>query len=227
MFKRMLTAAAALCLMTGSASALDFGTGVYGSLFGGAGSGQTVEPGVSGNSDSGTMVLKGARTYGGALGFSPMPGVRAELEIAHRRAGISSYVDHSGYFEGSSSANLAGSSDSLSSLSLMMNVWRDVELSPTVGMHFGGGVGLSQLHLNLASISVLNDPFDSTKMAAAAQLGLGVDVKVGDRATLSLDYRYFVTNAATFTSAGGGTTVHQGFRDQGILIALRIPLGGP
>ena len=221
---RILLSATALCLAASGASALDFGSGAYVSIFGGANNAGNANVDISGlYDDYGSTRYKNGRVFGGTIGTQLMPGLRGEFELSQRNSDISAY------YEGGFSTNTASAGDSMKAFSVMLNVWKDVELGPNTSLHFGGGVGMTKLSLKMDDPVLDGDATISDKASVVAgQIGVGIDFNVGNGVKVGLDYRYFVTGKGSFDAVGyyDNGTFKQSYRDQAVLLSVRIPLGG-
>ncbi len=93
------------------------------------------------------------------------------------------------------------------SLTLMANLFYDIDLGMDFEPYVGGGVGLSRVSVT-GSVAG-RKTVDDDDIVMAYQFGAGLGYKVGgsdDRpVTISLDYRYFATADPTFKGALTGT----------------------
>ncbi|MDZ4094920.1 MAG: outer membrane beta-barrel protein [Paracoccaceae bacterium] len=225
MNRKIWSTVAATCLMAASASAQGLPGGLYVSGFGGINAPGDQTSSITGLADNfGDMSFDHGTIFGAAIGYSPIPGLRAEVELSRRNADVSSY------FEGGFSANNALPGDSIKALSIMANLWKDVDVGNNVTAHFGGGVGMSRLSLNMGDLTSYKDPMHDSDTVVAGQLGAGLAFNLGNNMTLTLDYRYLRTADATFTNHPSCVecspySLKQNYDDHAVFVGLRIPLG--
>jgi outer membrane immunogenic protein len=222
---RILLSATALCLAASGASALDFGSGMYVSVFGGVNNAGNANVDVTGfyYDDTASTRYKNGRVMGLSFGTEMIPGLRGELELSQRTSDISAF------YEGGFSGSTASSGDSMKAFAVMLNVWKDVPLGANTSLHFGGGVGMTRLSLKMDDpINYSDASISDSASVAAGQIGVGIDFNVGNGVKVGLDYRYFATGKGNFDAVGeyDSGNFKQGYRDQAVLLSIRIPLGG-
>ena len=112
------------------------------------------------------------------------------------------------------------------SITLMANLFYDIDLGLDFQPYVGGGVGLSRVSVKASVAGRTTADDDDTVMAY--QFGAGLGYKVGgsdDRpVTISLDYRYFATQDPTFKGALTGTPFDAEISGSYFGIGLRFAL---
>ncbi len=132
-----------------------------------------------------------------------------------------------------------GDADSSSSLraangwSTLVNAWRDVDLTNSLGIYVGGGIGgggFGSLAVQSA-VPASNFTIDGSGSAGgfAWQAGGGVIYELAERITLDVGYRFFAVDSGsiTATSRQSGVpietfAVDSGFSASELLFAIRI-----
>ncbi len=230
-----MTAVVALGLFVGSAQAADLAPlptnyGYYVSLFGGANflesADVSIDPLASDlDDDFGRIGFDTGFVAGGTFGLEFIPGWRSEVELSYRKNDVSSY------FEGTITNNLASSGDAIGALAIMANVWKDFHLSDNIGLHVGGGIGAANLDLTMANVDD-TDPLASINDDAwvlAGQAGAGFSWALGNNMVATIDYRFFITDKATFNGVDNDDdpfTFSHDYMSHSVMAGLRIPLGG-
>ena len=232
---QVMTAVAALGLFVGSAQAADLepvptSYGYYVSLFGGANflesADVSIDPLGSDLEDNfGRIGFDTGFVVGGAFGLEFAPGWRSEVELSYRKNDVSSY------FEGTEPNNLATNGDAIGALAIMANVWKDFDLSDTIGLHVGGGIGAANLDLTMANVSDENPlaPIDDNEWVLAGQAGAGLSWVLGNNMVATIDYRFFITDKATFSGVDNDDdpfTFSHDYMSHSVMAGIRIPLGG-
>lgn len=159
-------------------------------------------------------------TFTGALGWALADGLRAEGEIGYRANDIGSmHVLEPGSLVAllpagappAAAALLRGRQiidGKITSLTLMANLYYDLEMGGAVTPYIGGGIGLARLAVEARSADgrLLVDDDD---MVPAWKLGGGLGYRLAEAGgwpvTISLDYRYWATGDPTFTGSLTGT----------------------
>lgn len=114
------------------------------------------------------------------------------------------------YRDGVQRAGTAGPSFSLAigaedNWSSMVNLWRDVAITRSVGVYGGGGIGAGGYRFDLDQQLGLGRIVSNQQVTAFAwQVGGGAIYAVGDRITLDLGYRFFSTLDADATVIASG-----------------------
>lgn len=237
----LMTSCATLGLIATQANADDglfFDTpAFYGSLFGGVNF--LDDSDVSINSLTGVLTSPMARidfetgfVVGGALGAEFANNWRGEAELAYRRNNVSSYFESSAFSSSLAMMDLTRNGDYVSTLAIMGNIWRDVDINNSLAFHFGGGVGVALAHASLTDVDAASTDVasvDDSTWVFAGQMGAGLDWKMANGWIASLDYRAFLTDDPKFTGVGSmGRTFqlsHQ-YVSHAVMIGLRVPLSG-
>ena len=123
-------------------------------------------------------------------------GLRPELEVSYRRAGLESFGSR--VWDGGGSIDGGGSE---TALSLMANLWYDFKapsgLFSVVHPMIGAGVGISDIKAR--SLSAGGVPFGSpSDTSTSFQVGGGFGYEASKALGVSLTYRYFEAEAADF-----------------------------
>ena len=108
--------------------------------------------------------------------------------------------------------------------SLMANAWRDWSLTDRFGVYAGGGIGVSGYRLTVDD-SVSNGYGEMTSFAG--QVGTGMTLKLTDRITLDLGYRFFGTESSSLPitvndSGRPAGTYRSNFYANELLLSVRI-----
>lgn len=203
----------------------------YGSVFGGINflkdQGVDIDDRASNLADEyGEIEFKEGFIGGGAVGIDFNHTWRTEVELSYRQNDVSSY------YEGSYAEDLAQSGDEISAFAVMANIWRDVPIHQSFGIHFGGGIGAAMVSLDMTDIDEeTNDEatIDDHDWVLAAQGGVGVDWRFANGMVASLDYRAFVTQGLEFEAVDEdgdkGEIELDEYLSQSIMVGLRIPFG--
>jgi opacity protein-like surface antigen len=129
-----------------------------------------------------TVSMEDGFIGGGALGWVVNPNIRVEGEFAIGHQGFGDNYRSSG-FTG------AGESGSVTSYTLLGNVWFNADLNgfqPYVGGGVGGGVFDGKLSITNGS----GNQFSSSEFAPAFQLGGGVRYAISPAMEVDVSYRY-------------------------------------
>lgn len=211
----------------------------YAAVFGGVNllqnSDVSIDPQTSGiGSTTGKIDFDTGFVVGGAVGVVFAPYWRGEVELSYRRNEISSFFEGSGTQALNPANYLSGSDDHISAFAIMGNIWRDIEITETVGLHVGGGAGLALIHLELADadgVSSLSQvgSIDDSDWVFAGQLGAGLDWEMHSGWIASLDYRAFIAESPSFTGShtnGGTFGFETDYISHSVMVGLRMPLSG-
>ena len=116
-------------------------------------------------------------------------GLRAELELSYRENEIDQHAI----------AALGGaqpdSTGTASTTALLANLFHDFETGTPLTPYVGGGIGYAWSSLDNYGVRAAPNALDDEDAGFAWQLGAGLGYAVTERATVSLDYRYFSTSA--------------------------------
>ncbi len=188
---------------------------------------------ATGTHDQGTA-------FSGAVGYRFAEGLRVEGELSYRESDLDEFTVRE---PGSLAALLPpdqrqnpAALDSLrgmrpidgdvSAVSLMANLYYDVDLGPGLKPYVGGGVGLSRISVTVGSSGRQLTDDDDTVFAY--QLGAGLGYQLGgsdDRpVTVSLDYRYYATADPTFRGSVSGMPFDTGASGNYVGVGLRFGL---
>lgn len=234
----LLASCAAFGLLVGSAAAEEPSPfekdAFYAAVFGGGNFLQdtdvSVNPMGSGlDSTSGDIGFDKGFAVGAAVGHEFTHNLRGELELSYRRNDVSSYYEGVTPFGGD--RNQASPDDYISALAIMANVWRDVELNETIGLHFGGGIGIAQIDLELDAVRAIGtSPVDDSDWVPAGQAGIGFSMMLpSSRWIATVDYRAFFTGDGTFEGRNGSGDkfeVEHDYLAHSIMVGLRMPFSG-
>lgn len=236
----LLASCAAFGLLVGSAAAEDYApfdkAGFYAAVFGGVNILQDADVSVDPmsseiRSTSGDVEYDTGFVLGAAVGHEFSHNIRGELELSYRRNDVSSYYE--GSPESGGAFNQAGSDDHVSALAVMANVWRDVDLNETFGMHFGGGVGVAQLHVELDDIDSTGGGevgrVDDSDWVLAGQAGVGFSMMLPQGWIATVDYRAFLTADGAFEGRdvnGDAFEIEHDYLAHSIMVGLRMPFSG-
>ena len=156
---------------------------------------------VKSSYDTGWMVT-------GAIGYGFANGLRVEGEIGYRQVEVDQLDirDDGGLGAALGGPSLNGletpAAGNETALSVMANVWYDINTGTPVTPYVGGGIGVARItldNLRVAGITIVDDHDN----VFAYQLGAGVAYAVSQQVSLTLDYRFFQTADAEFTDIAG------------------------
>ncbi len=163
---------------------------------------------------------------GGAIGTEFYPNVRGELEISYQRVEPDSHA----------SATLTGVSPSghLSSVSVLANVWYDIDMGSGFSPYVGAGAGLGIVDSNLTITNGFGQQWDDRDVGFAFQVGGGVKYDVSPRIDIDVGYRFrgilgihFDDNNPGFAGAGalwqGDDDIYSHIIQAGITFKLGTP----
>jgi opacity protein-like surface antigen len=108
-------------------------------------------------------------------------GWRAELEASYRHHSNARFNVQA---EGSTTVGV-----DRTTYALMANVWHDFSLADGLDLHIGGGLGVSELEMNVTNTFSASRSIDQTE--GAYQAGLGFDYALIPGLKATLDYRIF------------------------------------
>jgi opacity protein-like surface antigen len=214
---RVLLSGVALVAMAGAANAADLivydvpvtepvmvaDTGWYLSVFGGGvwDSYITAED-TDGDVDTDDVEIETDMgwTLGVAVGAHVFDNIRGELELAHTNR------DVNGASEGGPTVDVDGS---VSTTTLMGNLWLDLDTGSGFTPYIGGGIGAG--YVTAESPGTLGvDPLDVDGFGLAYQVGAGVKFDVADNLALDLGYRFKGVSAEISGDGSEDTTAHVG-----------------
>jgi opacity protein-like surface antigen len=181
------------------------------------------------NSGSGSDITsrtKDGYSLSGAAGFRFGNGLRADAEVGYRRHGFDSLQIRAdgglgaAFGVGSLNGSTPKATGHLSALSLLGNLWYDLDLGSSVKPYLGGGLGaarVSATNVAVSGVTIVN----GSDTVFAFQFGAGVGYEIIPAATLSLDYRYFRTVDPTFKDLVLGTSFRSEYRAHDIRLGIR------
>ncbi|MEQ8370138.1 MAG: OmpA family protein [Alphaproteobacteria bacterium] len=154
----------------------------------------------------------------GVLGYRFDSGTALEAEAGWRSNGVDGL-----------SGTASGSDGHVRALSLMVNATYSPQWSAErVGRlrpYIGAGIGMADLDFN--GIANAGAPFiNDSHMVLAYQGFAGVEMPLSDRASASMEYRYFATADADLTTAGG-VGVDGEYASHALLVGFTIALSRP
>lgn len=124
-------------------------------------------------------IFKGGFTVGGAYGYYLTPSLRGEIEGSYQRYATDSYT----YEDNDPSDPAKGYVDNLT---VMLNVWKDIDVGTAFTPYVGGGAGISYGSM---SVDWSGEQSEGSSLGFASQLGAGVRMDVSDRVKFDLGYR--------------------------------------
>ena len=212
-------AAAGVMFASGSAvaqqpesSSTRFFQGLY--LSGAIGAHQTEDADVSGGGvnvdaelDPG---LAGLVALGLQLGATNW---RVELEGGYRESEIDSI-------------NSGPGTGDVDTLSLLGNIFYDIELSNSLDLYLGGGIGIADVDLENAG-AFGSSTIDDNDAGLAWQLGAGAAYALNDRLKLTLDYRYLNVEDLDYSTSPNIGGLDVDYEDHAIFVGLRFFLTPP
>jgi outer membrane protein OmpA-like peptidoglycan-associated protein len=205
----------ALTLAAGGALAQgrpQFTEGIY--VGAGVGGHKPQNSGVSQGGQSTSVGLKTGLAGAATLGYAFGNGLRAELELAHRRSNAAS------------AAAGQAARGSLDATSLMLNGLYDIATGTSFVPYLGAGAGGARLRANNLGTLVNGATVDGGDTVFAYQGIAGVDYHLDANWALGASYRYFATQKADIASSAGAAA-RVPFRDHAVLIGARWNFGAP
>jgi outer membrane autotransporter protein len=181
------------------------------------------------NSGSGsdiTSTTKNGYSLSGAAGYRFGSGLRADAEFGYRRQGFDRLQIRAdgglgaAFGVGSLNGATVNATGHISALSLLANLWYDLDLGCAVKPYAGGGVGAAQISATdvaVSGVTIVN----GSDTVFAFQLGAGVGYEVFPAAILSIDYRYFQAIDPTFKDQVLGTSFRSEYHSHDIRLGVR------
>ena len=204
-----------LCLAAGGALAQgrpQFTEGIY--LGAGVGGHKPQSSSVSQGGQSTSVGLKTGIAGAAAVGYAFGNGLRAELEVAHRRSNAAS------------AAAGQATRGSLDATSLTINGLYDIATGTSFVPYLGVGAGGARLRANNLGALVSGATADGGDTVFAYQGIAGLDYHLDANWALGASYRYFATQKADVASSAG-TKASVPFRDHAVLLGMRWNFGTP
>ena len=161
----------------------------------------------------------------GAVGYALPGGFRLEAEVAYRKVKVDELdiVQDGGLGVALGGGSLNGVTVAAegheTALSVMANMWYDINTGTPFTPYIGGGIGFAEISLDKLSAAgaLIVDGRDDV---FAYQLGAGVGYAVTSNLTLTVDYRFFGTTNATFTDITGD--FHSEVQNHSVMGGLRF-----
>lgn len=111
-------------------------------------------------------------------------------------------------------------------LSIMGNVFYDIELSQKLDFYLGGGLGLADVDISNAG-TFGGATVDENDMGWAWQLGAGAAYALNDRLKLTLDYRFLNIEDLDYATSPNLGELDVDVRDHAVFVGLRFALNPP
>ena len=195
-----------------ASSSTRFFQGLY--LSGAVGAHQTSDADLSGGAisvsnetDSGLAGLVGLGMQLGATNW------RVELEGGYRESDVDSL------------SSVSGSGD-VDAVSVLGNLFYDIEINKRLDLYLGGGLGLADVDYSGVS-PVGSASISDNDMGWAWQLGTGAAFALNDRLKVTLDYRFLNIENLDFPTTPSVAEVNSEYEDHAIFIGLRFNLTPP
>ncbi len=189
--------------------------------------------------DSTTTHDRGA-AFSGVVGYHFVEGLRIEGELSYRRASFDEITlrepgslaellppelrQDPAILEGLKGTHPA--EGNLSSVSLMVNIYYDIDLASGLKPYVGGGIGLSRVSMKASADGTQTTDDDDTVFAYQFGAGLGYEVGTwsGRPVIVSLDFRHHATADPTLTGSVTGTPFDIGVGGNYLGVGLRVGL---
>ena len=139
-------------------------------------------------------------TLSGIIGYTPIPNVRLETELAYRSPDADSKT---GVITGLGTVTPLNNAIDLSATTLMVNGWYDIDMGGHITPYVGGGAGLARLGVDTASASLVQS--NDHDMVFAYQIGGGASYAIDKNISLTGGYRYMDTSNASFKARAFST----------------------
>ncbi len=140
---------------------------------------------------------------GASLGYTPG---HTRTFLDHTRFELEYFYRHNELDELNSAGTSATISDDISSNSYMFNVYYDIDTGTRFSPYIGGGIGFSDIELNVPSLALSDED-----MVFAYQLMAGVGWQPESllNTVLQIGYRYYDTQDPEFGTATGARLEHE------------------
>lgn len=172
----------------------------YVSLFGGWSAPRTEESdftyffnGVTAYAYSATTELNSGYIVGLAAGRNLFGSTRGEVEFAFSsyNPGNRKEVSLATASAASSTFYYTPAGGSLTSFTVMANIWHDFENSSRITPYVGGGLGVGYIQSSLMFDGIVGtSAYNDTALAAAFQIGAGVNFALHENVSLGVGYRF-------------------------------------
>lgn len=178
-------------------------------------------PGVTGDIDFDNGYIVGgvlgvSTPLGRAGGYYTLMGLRAEIDVNYRRNSVDALGAGLGDIVEGRTTDVSGNVNALSALA---NIWLDLNLGPLVP-YAGGGVGMARISFDEVEIGD-ETVVDDRDERFVWQVGGGTALHVLPWTAVTLDYRYFVANGASFRDETGGE-LEMDYRSHSVMAGLRF-----
>lgn len=165
---------------------------------------------------------------GASLGYAFPSGLRPELAFERRDNDLKSIdLPASGLFNGQ-----GGPADDVHGRevtdSAMANVWFDLFKRSIIHPYIGGGAGFARLSLRDLSYNDV-DTLSKHDTVFAYQAGAGVGIDIGEHFTVSVDYRYLMTEKGKFdplADASSPSKIKYKYQANEVMLGVRYSFGG-
>lgn len=138
----------------------------------------------------------GQFALGLVVGARVAPQFRAEIELSYSRSDVDGVT-----FSAPNPLRFNANGD-LTSVSLFVNGWYELEIGQSWRPYVGGGIGYTNVDADINSTAAVNR-FDDSDGGFSYQLGVGVTIPVGTSGTIDVGYRYKETQDLSFKSQTG------------------------
>ena len=172
-----------------------------------------------------TSTYDGGWAIGGAVGYALPTGLRLEAEVAYREVSLDELkiAEDGGLGVALVGAPLNGVTTPAdgreTALSVMGNIWYDIDTGTPLTPYLGGGIGFARIPLDEVSVGgveIVND----RDTVFAYQLGVGLAYALTDHVSVTVDYRFFGTTPATFTDITGD--FRSEFHNHSVMAGMRL-----
>ncbi len=176
--------------------------------------------------------------FSGVFGYRFSEGLRIEGELGYRKAGFHEITlrepgslaallppeqrQDPAVLEGLKGTHPA--EGDLSSVSLMVSLYYDIDLASGLKPYVGGGIGLSRVSMKASTAGTQTTDDDDTVFAYqfGAGIGYGIGTWSGRPVIVSLDFRHHATADPTLTGSVTGTPFDIGVGGNHVGVGLRI-----
>ena len=176
--------------------------------------------------------------FSGVIGYRFAGGLRIEGELGYRKAGfdeitlrepgsLAALLPPEQRQEPAVLESLKGTHPAegdLSSVSLMVSLYYDIDLASGLKPYVGGGIGLSRVSMKASTAGTQTTDDDDTVFAYqfGAGIGYGIGTWSGRPVIVSLDFRHHATADPTLTGSVTGTPFDIGVGGNHVGVGLRI-----
>ena len=107
-----------------------------------------------------------------------------------------------------------------SATSLMFNGWYEFETNSKWKPYIGGGLGISEINLDVDKIQETSISYDERDSVFSFQLGTGIDYEISENILIGISYRFYSNEGAELSD--GTDDVDIDYNSHNILAGIKI-----